>query len=234
MSAHAKKRKVDAESRTFKQIWTTNFFFTEVKGKPVCLVCGEHVAVFKEYNLKRHYETKHAAKYKNLTDAERARTSTDLLAKLEKQQGCFTKLHADRDAATRTSFVIAHKIAQNSKPFSEGEFVKECMVESAALLCPEKKEAFENIPLSRRTVTRRVEDIAENLEFQLQSEVGSFDFFSLALDESCDVRDTAQLLIFLRGITRDFKLTEELAAMRPMKGTTTGSDLFTEVNDVRI
>ncbi|KAJ4924254.1 hypothetical protein JOQ06_000494 [Pogonophryne albipinna] len=147
MSAHAKKRKVDAESRTFKQIWTTNFFFTEVKGKPVCLVCGEHVTVFKEYNLKRHYETKHAAKYKNLTDSERAQTSTDLLAKLEKQQGCFTKLHADRDAATRTSFVIAHKIGQN-----------------------------------------------------------------------------------IRGITRDFKLTEELAAMRPMKGTTTGSDLFTEVN----
>ena len=54
------------------------------KGKPVCLVCGEHVAVFKEYNLKRHYETKHAEKYKKLTDAERARTSTDLLAKLEK------------------------------------------------------------------------------------------------------------------------------------------------------
>ena len=78
------------KERTFKQIWTTNFFFTEVKGKPVCLVCGEHVAVFKEYNLKRHYETKHAEKYKNLTDAERARTSTDLLAKLEKQQGCFT------------------------------------------------------------------------------------------------------------------------------------------------
>ena len=173
--------------------------------------------MFKEYNLKRHYETKHAEKYKNLADAERAPTSKDLLAKLEKQQGCFTKLHSDSDAATRTSFVIPHKMAQNSKPFWEGEFVKECMVESAALLCPEKKEA------SRRTVTRRVEDIAENLEFQLQSDVGSFHFFSLALDESCDVRDTAQLLIFLLGITRDFKLTEELAAMRPMKGTTTGS-----------
>ena len=73
--------------------------------------------------------------------------------------------------------MIAHKIAQNSKPFSEGEFVKECMVESAALLCPEKKEAFENIPLSRRTVTRRVEDILENLEFQLQSEVLRLFFF---------------------------------------------------------
>ena len=78
-------------------------------------------------------------------------------------------------------------------------------------------------------MTRRIEDIAGNLELQLQREVANFDFFSLALDESCDVRDTAQLLVFVRGIT-DFKITEELAAMRSMKGTTTGSDLFMEVN----
>ncbi|XP_070401441.1 general transcription factor II-I repeat domain-containing protein 2-like [Nothobranchius furzeri] len=70
-----------------------------------------------------------------------------------------------------------------------------------------------------------MEDIAGNLELQLQREVASFDFFSL--DGSCDVRDTAQLLVFVRGIT-DFKLTEERAAMRWMRGTTTGSDLFTE------
>lgn len=194
----------------------------------MCLVCGEQIAVFKDYNLSRHYETKHAEKYKNLTDAEKTAASEALLAKPQKQQGFFTKLHTARDAATKTSFVISHKIAKNSKPFSEGEFVKECLVDSAALICPEKKEAFEQVPLSRRTVTRRIEDIAANLELQLQREVVRFDFFSLALDESCDVRDTAQLLVFVRGI-KDFKITEELAALRSMKGTMTGSDLFTEV-----
>ena len=158
-----KKRKVDAEDRGFKKIWTSKYLFTEVGGKLVSLVCGEHVAVFKECNESRQYETKHVEKYRHLTETERARISKDLQAKLREQQSYFTKLHAPRDAATKTSFMISHKIAKDCKPFSEGEFVKECLVDSAALICSERKEAFEKIPLSRRTVTRRVEDIAENL-----------------------------------------------------------------------
>lgn len=114
--------------------------------------------------------------------------------------------------------------------FSDGEFIKECLLDSAALICPEKKGAFESVSLSRRSVTRQIEDIAGNLELQLKNRAADFDCFSLALDESCDVRDTAQLLIFLRGITADFQITEGLAAMQSMKGTTTGNDLFREVN----
>lgn len=72
MSAHAKKRKVDAECRNFNKNWTTKYLFTEVGRKAVCLVCGEQIAVLKDYNLSRHYQTKHAEKYKNLTAAERA------------------------------------------------------------------------------------------------------------------------------------------------------------------
>lgn len=32
---------------------------TELCGKAACIVCGEHVAVFKDYNLGHHFETKH-------------------------------------------------------------------------------------------------------------------------------------------------------------------------------
>lgn len=37
--------------------------FTDIEGKAVCLVGGVQIAVFKDYNLNHHYETKH--KYKN-------------------------------------------------------------------------------------------------------------------------------------------------------------------------
>ena len=41
--------------------------FTDMKGgKPICLVCGADVAVTKEYNLRRHYETRHQDKYKDM------------------------------------------------------------------------------------------------------------------------------------------------------------------------
>ena len=165
-----------------------------------------------------------------MSDEERVRESDALLAKLQTQQGLFTKLHTSRDAAVSTSYVISHKIARKSKALSDGEFIKECLLDSVALICPEKKGSFENVSLSRRTVTRMIEDIAENLELQLKNRVVAFDCFSLALDKSCDVCDTAQLLIFLRGITADFQITEELAAMKSMKGTSTVNDLFREVS----
>ena len=92
---------------------------------------------------------------------------------------------------------MAFQIAKASKPFSEGEFVKECMVQTADILCSEIKRKFEKVSLSRRTVTRRVELIDENIASQLNKKSDSFGLYSLALDESTDVKDTAQLLIFI-------------------------------------
>lgn len=66
-SSQAKKRKVDSECRLFKDSWTEKYLFISISGKPVCLVCKEDLAVNKEYNLKRHYETKHAVQFETFT-----------------------------------------------------------------------------------------------------------------------------------------------------------------------
>ena len=41
------KRKVNQENRGFQERWEAEYMFTEVKGKPVCLVCRAEVAVMK-------------------------------------------------------------------------------------------------------------------------------------------------------------------------------------------
>ncbi len=44
-----------------------------------------------------------------------------------------------------------------------------------------------------------------------------------------DMQDTAQLLIFLCGVSSNFEVSEELAALQSLKGTTTGEDIFGKV-----
>jgi hypothetical protein len=56
------------------------------------------------------------------------------------------RFNADR---ARASYVLSHKIVKHSKPFAEGKFMKEYLIDSEALLCPDKKELFENVSLSR-------------------------------------------------------------------------------------
>uniref|UniRef100_H2YX15 DUF4371 domain-containing protein n=1 Tax=Ciona savignyi TaxID=51511 RepID=H2YX15_CIOSA len=91
---------------------------------------------------------------------------------------------------------------------------------------PQHRQKFKEVSLSRRTVARRVEAISVDMTSQLKVLVSSFQLFSLALDESTDIDDTAQLLIFVRGISENFKITEELLSMESMKDRTTGEDIF--------
>ncbi|GBP26658.1 General transcription factor II-I repeat domain-containing protein 2A [Eumeta japonica] len=59
--------------------------------------------------------------------------------------------------------------------------------------------------------------------------MAGFESFFTSLDESTDLSDIAQLAIFIRGVDKEFTVTEELLALQPLKGTTTGENIFNEV-----
>ena len=101
----------------------------------------------------------------------------------------------------------------------------------AEILCPERKELISKISLSRVTVPRRLDDMAENMEAVLMKISENFSVFYICLDESTDEGDTSQLAIFVRGLDADFNITEELLELRSMEGRTTGEQLFTELKN---
>ncbi|KAL3992366.1 KRAB domain-containing zinc finger protein [Sarotherodon galilaeus] len=225
------KRKVYGEHREFQARWEAEYMFTEVKGKP-CLLCGESVAVMKEYNLRRHYETskKHKDKDKNMDTEQRLQKVEELKRGLKSRQALFTKAKSQSEAAVKVSFLVAEEAAKSAQPFREGEFIKNCMLKVCDAVCPDKRQLFSNVSLSRNTVAEPVDQLSTNLKEQLVEKGKDFIAYSLAVDESTDTTDIAQLSIFIRGVYSSLTVTEEFLALRPMHGTTTGQDLYEEVS----
>ncbi|XP_051791722.1 zinc finger protein 729-like [Erpetoichthys calabaricus] len=202
---------------------------SEINGKPVCLVCNQQVSVLKEYNIRRHYETHHGGKYDILQGRLRREKINELLVGLRKQQSIFTRSREVSEAAVKATYVIANEIALASKPYSDGEFVKRCMMKAAELVCPEKRQAFANISLTRNTMAERISELSADLDRQLKHKVKSFLAFSVAIDESTDIIDVAQLAIFIHGVDDTLTVTEEFLELVPMSDTTTAEDIFGSV-----
>ncbi|XP_076799958.1 zinc finger BED domain-containing protein 5-like isoform X1 [Clavelina lepadiformis] len=128
--------------------------------------------------------------------------------------------------------MVSYKLAKKNKSFSDGEFIKECISDVANIMCPEQKTKMDSIALSRRTVVRRVGKISDDLMSQLKDTSKQFLWYSLALDESTDVQDTAQLLVFIRGMDANFQLTEEQLSVESLKDRTTDEVGYVNFNDL--
>ena len=75
----------------------------------------------------------------------------------------FTKATAKNNAAVKASFIVAEEIAHASKSYSEGAFLKQCMLKVCEQVCPDQIQTLKNVSLSRNTIADRVKELAENL-----------------------------------------------------------------------
>ena len=116
--------------------WTKKYFFIEWKGKAPCLICRETIAVLKDFNTNRHYETKYNAYGENLSENNRMKQITAVRESLQKRQMMISRACLSQELATHASFVVVYKLAKHNKPFSDGEFVKECMDATVKTICP--------------------------------------------------------------------------------------------------
>ncbi|KII67030.1 General transcription factor II-I repeat domain-containing protein 2 [Thelohanellus kitauei] len=224
-------RKVDAENRQFQDKWTKNYYFVMNKGFPMCLLCYESLSVVKEYNMKRHFTCKHGDR-KNFDEKQINDKIDTLKNNFDNRKEIINKAKIQNYKRVKSSFLVSEKIAKHSKSFKEGEFIKECLLDISNVICPEYKNDYESICLSRRTVVRRINMMACDIKKTLKEQISRLKSFSIALDESIDASDTAQLAVFLRGVDINFNIIEELLALHSFRGTTTGEDIFEAINSI--
>ena len=136
-----KKRKIESEGRVLNSEWTNKYLFTVVNSKILCLVCRNLVSVPKEYSPRRHFETNHP----NLAELDTNKKSLkaeSFLASLRSEQNFFKFSGNESVTAIRVSFEISRKIATAGKSFTEGEFIKTCMLCAVSLFCPSETKKF--------------------------------------------------------------------------------------------
>uniref|UniRef100_A0A3Q1D5X4 HAT C-terminal dimerisation domain-containing protein n=1 Tax=Amphiprion ocellaris TaxID=80972 RepID=A0A3Q1D5X4_AMPOC len=222
--ANTKKHKADFENHQFKSDWTDCFCFIlpdHAKAKPTCLICMQTVVVCKTDNLKRHFNTMHAASFNANYPPEsdqRKQKIANMITSFKHSVSTISKSTSAQESATAASLQISWYLAKANKPFADAELMKSCAVAmvSEVLRHDEKQkktvvELLQQVPLSANTATRRVEK-AEAI--------------SLAIDSSCDRTDREQLSVFARFFDgKTFR--EELLCLLPLTGRTTGEVIFT-------
>ena len=149
-----------------------------------------------------------------------------MIVGLKKQQPVFTSSRDTSATAVKASYLTANDIGLASKPYSEGEFVKTCILKGAEIVCSEKLQVFADISLTRNTVAERVSHIFTNLDGLLKNKVKLFVTFSVALDESTDISDVVQRAIFIRGVDETLSVTVEFLGLVLMTDTTTANVIF--------
>ena len=78
---------------------------------------------------------------------------------LKTQCGIFQKQSTESEKNTQASYEVTKLIAQNAKPFTDGDFMKDCLMAIVEVICPEKIKLFPNASLSARTVTQQIEEV---------------------------------------------------------------------------
>uniref|UniRef100_A0A3Q3ISD0 HAT C-terminal dimerisation domain-containing protein n=1 Tax=Monopterus albus TaxID=43700 RepID=A0A3Q3ISD0_MONAL len=140
---------------------------------------------------------------------------------------------AARASALNASYTVALELAKAKKPLSDGEHIKRCAIEMAKAFGDDNLvKNFEVVSLSRHTVTCRVFDIHNHIEGKMKQVMHDCKYFSLALDESTDVMDVSQLLIFTRTTASSFEVHEKLLKLVSLHDTTRGTDILNAINNV--
>ncbi|XP_076137839.1 zinc finger BED domain-containing protein 5-like [Alosa pseudoharengus] len=91
--------------------------------------------------------------------------------------------------------------------------------------------SVKQMPLSAKSASRRIESLSDDVRGSIMSGLSQANYFSVAIDESTDNSDMSQMCIYVRYFDgKEFR--EELLALIPLEGNTTGDVMFAKVEEL--
>lgn len=221
----SKKRKYNDSYVKFGFTVTTERDGTQ---KPQCFLCGKVLAngSMKPAKLSEHLQTVHPGNISDSIDDFRTKK-----ARFEKS-GTLPKLGftPTQKPCLEASYKVAYRIAQQKKPHTIAEtLIKPCALDIVELVCgKDHRKKVEAVPLSNDVIHSRIVEMSSNVLKQVIEELNASPFpFSMQLDESTDVSQCSQLLVFVRYVQHETRsIKEEFLFCNSLLGTTKASDVF--------
>ena len=135
---------------------------------------------------------------------------------MRKQTACITTFAKSTNSRCEASYRVAYHLGVAGKSNFDGELVKRCLIDVVKCI-HSGKEADYSIALSRVAMQRRQDDIAQQLKLSLRATISKKEsLFSLCVDESTEINDSAQLLIFVCCLSSSFELCEDFLSMETL------------------
>ena len=201
----------------------------------MCLICSQVVKTVNGDNAKQHFCHHTSNAYAKLKGEPRKICVENLKKSVRLQTSCKSTFTKSDNNHCKASYRLAYHLVVVGKPYSDGEFVKRCLINVAKCIHSGKQTDYSSIPLSHYMIECCQNDMAKQLTLSLQTKVNiETSLFSLAVDESTDIKDSVQLLVFIRFLCPHFDQCEDLLSMETLSSHTRGEDIYVAVKNIRL
>lgn len=162
------KRIKKDEPRIFQSWWSRHFGFVEHNGKCLCLHCGTLIATYKSSNLKRHLNIVHEDLMK-MHDDERMKLCLEAYER-HIAGGALPMISDNRNMSRQVTYSVAFRIAQHCRPFTDGNFVRECLQDFAEITERQRMSSSEisRLGLGRTAIREHIAEVDDDLKSQLR------------------------------------------------------------------
>ncbi|KAL1270838.1 hypothetical protein QQF64_029854 [Cirrhinus molitorella] len=159
-------------------------------------------------------------------ESEKMSRKLEELQMKKKNIHSYSGLGASKNAQS-ASYLASCRIAKRGMPHTIGENL--CLPVAKdivnCMLGEKPAKTLDKIPLSDNTVARRIDSISADILSQLISRIKNSEFFSLQVDESTDVANLSNLLVYVRYLFEN-TVHEDFLFCCPLATHSTGEDIF--------